>query len=130
MAREERSAIVIVSSGLGSRPIGGVTTYSAAKGCATYLAQALSYEVKDKIDVMSWEAGMSATNFIKGNEEMKKNLETPSKSVDGMLKDIGRERLTYGSFGHDWANWLFFAMPAPIVVPFMTNMFCDVYRKE
>lgn len=106
-----------------------MTAYSAAKGCVTYLAQALSYEVQEKIDVLSWEAGMSATNFF-DNDEMKKNLETPSKSVDGMLKDIGRERVTYGSFGHDWANWIFFALPAPLVIPFMTKMFSDAYRKE
>jgi len=64
LARKEKSAIVVTSSGLGSRPIAGCVTYSAAKACSSFLAQALNYELQNKIDVMSWEAGPAGTKMF------------------------------------------------------------------
>ena len=52
-----RSGIIITSSGLGSMPISGTITYSAAKSFASFMGEGLNYELKDKIDVMSYQAG-------------------------------------------------------------------------
>jgi short-subunit dehydrogenase len=54
LARSQKSAIVITSSGLGNRPFPGAATYSAAKSCVSYLGEALTYELQDRIDVLPW----------------------------------------------------------------------------
>mmetsp|Transcript_31931 Transcript_31931/g.42276 ORF Transcript_31931/g.42276 Transcript_31931/m.42276 type:complete len:117 (-) Transcript_31931:196-546(-) len=96
LAREERSAIVVVSSGLGGRPIPGCVTYSAAKACSSFMAQALSYELREKVDVMSWEAGAAGTKMF--SEERRAKMYPLGLAVDGMLRDMGRETHTYGSY--------------------------------
>ena len=57
LKREYKSAIVVTGSGLGARPVAAFTTYSATKAAAMTFAEALSYEVGDKVDVMAWVAG-------------------------------------------------------------------------
>jgi len=54
LKREQRSAIVVVSSVAGTFPMAGILTYSSTKVFASYFAEALSYEVEDRMDVMSW----------------------------------------------------------------------------
>lgn len=57
LARKKRSGILITSSGLGTFPAPGMATYSCAKAFSSFLGQALNYELKDKIDVLSFECG-------------------------------------------------------------------------
>ncbi len=54
LSRKQRSGIIVVSSGLGSMPVPGILTYSCAKAFSSYLAEGLNYELKDKIDVISF----------------------------------------------------------------------------
>ena len=105
LERKERSAIVVVSSGLGGRPIPGCVTYSSAKACSSFMAQALSYEVRDKIDVMSYEAGPAGTKMFPVEKRAK--MQPVGPSVDAMLRDLGRETKTNGGFKHDWQQCLF-----------------------
>jgi short-subunit dehydrogenase len=56
---------LIVSSGLGSIPTPGFITYSASKSFSSFLGQGLNFELKDKIDVMSFECGVVATKLNK-----------------------------------------------------------------
>jgi len=53
-SRPERGAIISTSSSLGCLPIPGVTSYSASKRFQYFFSQALSYELKDKVDVLAW----------------------------------------------------------------------------
>ena len=46
LERKQRSAIVVTSSGLRLVPCPGVATYSATKVFASWIAFALSYELK------------------------------------------------------------------------------------
>ena len=57
LTREKRSAVVITGSTLGVRPVPGAIVYSSTKSFANFLAQGLNYELKDKIDVLSFECG-------------------------------------------------------------------------
>ena len=94
LIRDERSAILVVSTGLAGRPIPGMTTYTSAKACASLMGQALSYELKDKIDVMTREAGPAGTKMQP--EARRAKMYSPEAAVDGMLRDLGRETLSYG----------------------------------
>lgn len=97
IAREERSAIVVTSSGLGCRPIAGCLTYCAANACSSFMAQALSFELKkSQVDVMSWEAGVAGTKMFP--EEKRAKMTKVGPCVDAMLKDLGNgELISYGT---------------------------------
>ncbi len=55
--RKERSAIIVTSSIAGTTPMPSSLAYSSAKTFVTFLAQGLFYELKNKIDVMSYAPG-------------------------------------------------------------------------
>ena len=128
LARSERSAIVVTSSGLGSRPIAGCVTYSSAKACSSFMAQALSYEVRDKIDVMSWEAGVAGTKMFP--EERRAKMYPVGKGVDGMLRDLGRQNLTYGPYAHDLTASIFTRVPDRFLQPFMFKAMSKSYHAD
>ena len=50
----KKGAIVVTSSGLGSRPVSGTITYSATKSFASFIAEGCNHEFKDKIDFLSY----------------------------------------------------------------------------
>ena len=125
-ARKERSAIVVTSSGLGGRPVAGCVTYSSAKACSSYMAQALSYELQTNIDVMSWEAGSAGTKMFPAEKRAKMHPVGPA--VDGMLRDLGRERLSYGSYKHDKMASIFMSVPSGILQTFMFKAMSKSYR--
>ena len=81
--RSQRSAIVVTSSGLGMAPVAGVSAYSASKAYVSTLAQALSYEVEHKIDVVDWVAGETSTKMLRVKNNSR--TVTPEVSVRGML---------------------------------------------
>ena len=59
-----KSAIVVTSSGLGAIPVSGTITYSATKSFASFVAEGLNYELKGKVDVMSYQAGEVTTKML------------------------------------------------------------------
>lgn len=128
LSRPERSAIVVVSSSLGTRPFAGVVTYSAAKVCSSFMAQALNYELKEKIDVMSWESGAAGTKLFP--EEQRVKLIPLGKAVDGMLHDLGHESVTSGTLPHDFSTWILRLLPLGTVQKMLFVAFTTVYRKE
>ena len=74
----------MTGSGLGARPVAAFTTYSATKAAAMTFAEALSYEVGDKVDVMAWVAGEMQTKML--DPKRAKKAMTCEKAVQGMLK--------------------------------------------
>ena len=69
----------MTSSGLGAVPIPGNITYSASKSFSSFLAQGLNFELKDKIDVISFELGRTDTKMSKATN--RKGLLSPEKVV-------------------------------------------------
>ena len=57
LQRNARTAIVITSSGLGSAPMPGILAYSCSKSFSSFLGEGLNIELKDKVDVLSWQCG-------------------------------------------------------------------------
>jgi short-subunit dehydrogenase len=106
LVRSKRSGILIVSSGLGTAPVSGIITYSAAKAFSRFLGQGLNYELKDKIDVISFVCGRVVTKFG-GNDmqKMKKSFTVISadKATKCSLRDLGivSDGLTCGAAGHE-----------------------------
>ena len=52
--RQKRSGVIITTDGMGARPLPGWAAYSATKAFDRYLALALNYEFKHRIDVLSY----------------------------------------------------------------------------
>ena len=50
----KKSAILVTTSGLGLFPCTGFLAYSSCKSFANNLAEGLNFELKDKIDVISY----------------------------------------------------------------------------
>ncbi len=100
LARSQRSGILITSSGLGSFPAPGIIAYSCSKAFSTFLGQALHYEVKEKIDVISFECGETNTKMLKGRKgcQVENNIQNVTL---GSLRDLGHSNLTYGSLRHE-----------------------------
>ena len=90
---------MITSSGLGSMPASGLLTYSCSKAFASYLAMGLNYELKDKIDVMTYEAGEVSTKLLRKKPSM--FIATTDVASRYSLRDLGSESKTYGTFIHD-----------------------------
>ena len=90
---------MITSSGLGSFPAPGIIPYSISKACASFLGQALAFEVKDKIDVMSYECGETSTKLLAKKPSW--SVITVDKAVKGCLNDLGHTGLTYGNIIHE-----------------------------
>ena len=58
--RDQRSSIVVTSSGMRLMPFSGVATYSATKAFDSWMALALSDELRymgTKVDVMNFDCG-------------------------------------------------------------------------
>ncbi len=63
LSRHYRSAIIITSSVISQCPAPGLSAYSSSKAAVSQFAEALHYEIKDKIDVMAWDCGSVATKL-------------------------------------------------------------------
>lgn len=107
LARNHLSAIVVTSSGLGTNPYPGILTYSCTKVFVDYLARGLNFELKGKIDCLSWKSLEVATNMMK--KPVGGRVVSPNTAVKGMLRDLGKYRDTYGCFVH--ARSIFWYMP-------------------
>jgi short-subunit dehydrogenase len=112
--REQLSALVVTSSGLGSAPIPGCVDYSCSKSFASYLAEGLNYELKGKVDCMSWQSGKVATK-MNGSEADGSHCVTRTVAVNGMFKDLGKESLTYGCLPHAKSMFIIGCLPFSMV---------------
>lgn len=57
--------------------------------------------MREKIDVMVWEAGSTDTQFVKDMPSKSIFMTTSEVAAAGCLKDLGKERFTAGTFKHD-----------------------------
>lgn len=126
LARNHLAAMVVTSSGLGSLAVPGCVDYSCAKSFSSFLAEGLNYELKGKIDCLAWQSGKTATK-MNGDKADGSHCVEPSVAVKGMLRDVGRESLTYGCAPH--AKGMFICtsvMPRSVLYP----MFFEGFKKD
>ncbi len=79
----------------------GVLAYSMSKSFSSYLAEGLNIELKNKIDVLSFQCGEVNTKLI-GTSRKGLSVISTSRATGGCLRDVGSTGLTYGSFIHDF----------------------------
>lgn len=86
--KKKKSAIVVLSSIASIKPASGATTYCATKTFATFMAEGLCYELKGKVDVISYQPAGVATKMI---HQTKASMTTilPSMAADTCFRDIG-----------------------------------------
>lgn len=116
MARKQKSAIIMTSSGLAHFTAPGLLTYSSSKAFISYLGQGLNYELKGKIDAMTFECGEVSTKLLKKKRSSLVLTENPV--VTACLRDLGKESLTYGAARHE-----------AIMQPFKIPVFLGLMQK-
>jgi len=111
MKREQKSAMVFVSSVAGELVWSGAASYSATKAFVTNLGKSTYYEVKDKVDLMVWTPGMIATNFAANisndaakQKKMMQGGISCERAVSAMLKDVGHTSCSDGAIEHAMTN--------------------------
>jgi len=98
--RKTRSGIVITSSSASVLPLPAMALYSATKVYEKYLAEALNFELKEKVDVISYEPGMVCSNMTKEIEENFRTI-TAKRAAEVCFRDLGISPSTHGAFRHD-----------------------------
>lgn len=119
----------MTSSGLGQKPIAGLATYAASKAYASSIAQALSYENEDKIDILDWVCGEVSTKMM-GSHRNNPRAVAPNVAVKGLLGSIGRDKVTYGCRKHETGMWMFSSMPDSFINKFMYKAVTKSYNQE
>ena len=124
MKREKRSALIVTSSRSETMPLVGHLIYSSTKKFVSYLAEGLNYEVRDKVDVMTFCPAFVETKFLKaGTADIKKDplsrimnhAITPDRAAEVCFRDIGIESKTHGAFAHEYAVQLMKILPKSII---------------
>lgn len=108
--KNKKSAVVITSSILATVPLSGVTCYCATKVFDTFMAEALSVELKEKIDVISYQPAGVATKMI-GETKASCGTIMPSMAADTCFRDIGLRTMTRGAFRHEFVCYIMECFP-------------------
>eukprot|EP00347_Sterkiella_histriomuscorum_P011854 403370854 len=140
LSRSKRSAILVTSSVAGQILTPGNLPYNIAKRFASIFTMGLSYEVKDKIDMLSFEPIGVSTNLMKEKPNLLVN--TAEYASYCALRDLGNGDInTIGSFIHNqqyffaknilggWSKPLFYKLFTEIH-PRMTKKFEEQRLKE
>ena len=109
-------------------PVPGVLTYSCTKTFVDFLGRGLNYELRDQIDCISWQAGETSTNMMRRPPGGR--IVTTEVAVQGMLRDIGKEEMTYGCFKHAQAMSQLGMMPQSMIRCLMFRAFCRAHKNQ
>lgn len=77
---------------------------------------------------MSWEAGAAGTKMFP--KERRPNMYPLGQAVDGMLRDLGQETLTYGPFSHDYSMAIFRAAPISSIHKMVFSAMVKSYHRD
>ena len=110
----------MTSSGFGSRPYAGILTYSCTKTFAGFLAQGLSYELRGKVDCLSWECGETKTKMLGDRKGW--SVLTTDVAVKSSLRDLGSANLTNGNYKHEVGMFFLSSVSLNWVNPFLTPL--------
>ena len=93
-----KSAIIVTSSGLGQTPVCGI--HSACKSFSSFIAESLSYELRGKVDVLSYMAGETTTKML-GRDTTDMHTVSAERAVQVCFRDLGHTPMTRGAFRHE-----------------------------
>ena len=114
LKREKRSAVVSVASIASLRPVPGLLTYSATKTFAHFMGKGANFELKDKVDVLSWQPGEIETKMLDSfvdHRAGKFGTISCETAVKHMFRQIGRESHTSAHWQHSLVNLMITSLP-------------------
>ena len=109
--QQQKSGIMVVTSGLGAMPLPGLLIYSASKSFSSFIGIGLSYEMRGKVDVTVYQAGYTSTQLT-GNQG---GPVTPELAASRSFRDLGLQALTFGPFVHEVGQFNISVMPVSIL---------------
>ena len=124
----KRAALVFVGSGIGARPVPGMTVYSACKSFGSFLTSALSVEFSGKVDCMHYEVGEMSTKMRRAPPGG--IIITPEKAAAACLRDVGIETHSCGSFTHEWSQALMNGLPLGMMQSMMNWVSVKALKKR
>ena len=62
----------------------------------------MNYELNEKVDVLSYQAGEVATKMIRRTNKDSRTI-LPNEAADVCFRDLGYQRMTYGAARHDYS---------------------------
>jgi len=106
--RNNRSAIINLSSVVGTYPLTYFSQYGSAKAFNHFLSKGIEYEESNKIDIMSVKpfyvtsplSGLSVSNGF--------DIVTPAQCVNGSLDCLGYENETCGYLSHQLLSNMYY----------------------
>ena len=102
LKRPKRSAMIVTSSVADTIACPCLATYSATKAFASYIAQGLSFELRDQIDVFAYCPGFVSTKLLmRGEENATPWTPSASSAASACFRDIGYGPKTNGSIFHE-----------------------------
>ena len=97
-----RSAIINMTSYYSSSPAANVPLYSSSKGYVDTLSKCLWYENNSDMDILT------VKNMPTKCERYPLGVD-PKDTVQGVLLDLGQERISYGHYTHSlFRKWIQF----------------------
>ena len=87
--------------------------YSSTKAFATFMGEALNYELSDKIDVMSYNPAGVATKLTKKKDPDMTTI-SAARAAEVCFRDLGCTPMTNGAVRHEVIRGLLLAIPVPI----------------
>ena len=81
----------------------GLTTYNASKAFTSFVAEALAYEWKDKVDVQNYKPGNVDTN-MSPKDPQRGSFLTTERAAEACFRDLGLYVSTYGDSDHHLAS--------------------------
>ena len=108
--KNKKSGIVVTSSVMSILPMPSLNCYSATKIFVDYIAEGLNFELKDKVDVISYQPAWVATKMI---DDDKADFWTilPKDAADVCFRDIGLRPMTRGAFSHELIGYMMECYP-------------------
>jgi len=91
--------MIFVSSVFADVTSPGVAMYSSSKVFNTWIAEALNFEWKEKIDVLSFRAGCVDTK-LNPDKKVFPGYITPERAAVACFRDLGLQHMTYGDWSH------------------------------
>lgn len=104
MQREKRSAVVFNSGMTAIYPAPGLAVHSGTKAFEHYLADALQYELREKVDILSLLPAAVSSSRLPG---LQPSLiaSSPAAVAYGALRDLGQSYYSYGTLKHALQAW-------------------------
>lgn len=134
MQREKRSAMIFVASMAARGPLPGLLTYCCSKTFTSFLGQGLNYELKDKIDCLSWEPAEVKTKMLTENSPDEVKVGGGTLSVDVAVRDmfqqLGRETWTHGNWKHGMSGAFFSLFPKSCIHGLIYGQITKIYREK